>query len=162
MLSNRQAGPGRKVKQEQEDISRNHVQAFFPGSVYLKILNSKSIYLRHDVSAVKSSISPWVSSWFMASAPRGGHHHRRAGRRHRLLAQEPASRRVLLATQVEGGMNFCSAGPTNKKSVRNRNLSELCQISRNLQYNCQLETCIRKCLKFVRCLPDICHVQKFL
>ena len=62
--------------------------------------------------------------------PQGGHHHRRAGRRHRLLAQEPASRRVLLATQVEGGMNFCSAGPTNKKSVRNRNLSELCQISR--------------------------------
>ena len=71
LLSNSQTEPGRKVKQDQEDISRNHVQAFFPGSVYLKILNSKSIYLRHDVSAVKSSISPWVSSWFMASAPRG-------------------------------------------------------------------------------------------
>ena len=28
LLSNRQAGPGRKVKQEQEEISRNHVQAF--------------------------------------------------------------------------------------------------------------------------------------
>ena len=28
LLSNSQAGPGRKVKQEQEDISRNHVQAF--------------------------------------------------------------------------------------------------------------------------------------
>ena len=27
-LSNSQAGPGRKVKQEQEEISRNHVQAF--------------------------------------------------------------------------------------------------------------------------------------
>ena len=71
LLSNSHLGPGRKIKQEQEEISRNHVQAFFPGSVYLKILNSKSIYLRHDVSAVKSSISPWVSSWFMASAPRG-------------------------------------------------------------------------------------------
>ena len=27
LLSNSQAGPGRKVKQEQEEISRNHVQA---------------------------------------------------------------------------------------------------------------------------------------
>ena len=34
LWSNSQAGPGRKVKQEQEDISRNHVQAFFPGSVW--------------------------------------------------------------------------------------------------------------------------------
>ena len=33
LLSSTQAGPGRKVKQEQEEISRNHVQAFFPGSV---------------------------------------------------------------------------------------------------------------------------------
>ena len=28
LLSNSQAGPVRKVKQEQEEISRNHVQAF--------------------------------------------------------------------------------------------------------------------------------------
>ena len=28
LLSNSQAGPGRKVKQEQEEISRNHVQDF--------------------------------------------------------------------------------------------------------------------------------------
>ena len=28
LLSNSQAGPGSKVKQEQEEISRNHVQAF--------------------------------------------------------------------------------------------------------------------------------------
>ena len=28
LLSNSQAGPGRTVKQEQEDISRNHVQTF--------------------------------------------------------------------------------------------------------------------------------------
>ena len=30
MLSRTQAGPGRTVKQEQEEISRNHVQAFEP------------------------------------------------------------------------------------------------------------------------------------
>ena len=39
LLSNSQAGPGRNVKQEQEEISRNHVQAFIPGSVH----RSKSI-----------------------------------------------------------------------------------------------------------------------
>ena len=31
LLSNSQAVPGRTVKQEQEEISRNHVQALFPG-----------------------------------------------------------------------------------------------------------------------------------
>ena len=35
MLSNSQAGPGRKVKQEQDEISRNHVQPFYPISVEL-------------------------------------------------------------------------------------------------------------------------------
>ena len=34
LLSNSQAGPGRTVKQEKEEISHNHVQAFFPGSVH--------------------------------------------------------------------------------------------------------------------------------
>ena len=34
LLSNSQAGSGRTVKQEQEEISRNHVQAFIPGSVH--------------------------------------------------------------------------------------------------------------------------------
>ena len=33
LLSRTQAGPGRTVKQEQEEISRNHVQTFFGGSV---------------------------------------------------------------------------------------------------------------------------------
>ena len=33
LLSNSQAGPGRTVKQEQEEISRNHVQTFSGGSV---------------------------------------------------------------------------------------------------------------------------------
>ena len=35
LLSNSQAVPGTTVKQEQEEISRNHVQAFIPGSVVL-------------------------------------------------------------------------------------------------------------------------------
>ena len=35
LLSNSQAGPGKTVKQEQEEISRNHIQAFIPGSVLL-------------------------------------------------------------------------------------------------------------------------------
>ena len=30
LLSNSQAGSGSKVKQEQEEISRNHIQAFLP------------------------------------------------------------------------------------------------------------------------------------
>ena len=33
LLSSTQAGPGRKVKQEQEGISRNHVPRLFLGSV---------------------------------------------------------------------------------------------------------------------------------
>ena len=37
LLSNSQAGPGRTVKQEQEEISCNHVQAFIPGSVQIQI-----------------------------------------------------------------------------------------------------------------------------
>ena len=35
LLSSPQAGPGRKVKQEQEEISRNHVPRLFLSSVYL-------------------------------------------------------------------------------------------------------------------------------
>ena len=35
LLSNSQAGSGRTVKQEQEEISRNHVQTFSRGSVSL-------------------------------------------------------------------------------------------------------------------------------
>ena len=33
LLSSTQAGPGRTVKQEQEEISRNHVQTFISPSV---------------------------------------------------------------------------------------------------------------------------------
>ena len=45
MLSNSQAGPGRKVKQEQEETSRNHVQAFFPGSVEVDVAMSPPLGL---------------------------------------------------------------------------------------------------------------------
>ena len=37
LLSRTQAGPGRTVKQEQEQISRNHVQTFSRGSVLITI-----------------------------------------------------------------------------------------------------------------------------
>ena len=37
LLSSTQAGPGRKVKQEQEEISRNHVPRLFLGSVQPRI-----------------------------------------------------------------------------------------------------------------------------
>ena len=36
LLSRSPAGPGRTGKQEQEPISPNHVQAFFPSSVYIR------------------------------------------------------------------------------------------------------------------------------
>ena len=35
LLNRTQAGPGRTVKQEQDEISRNHVQAFILGSVHI-------------------------------------------------------------------------------------------------------------------------------
>ena len=37
LLSSTQAGPGRTVKQEQEEISRNHLQRLFLGSVLVVI-----------------------------------------------------------------------------------------------------------------------------
>ena len=40
LLSNSQAGPGRRVKHEQEEISRNHVGAFIPGSVVCTFVRS--------------------------------------------------------------------------------------------------------------------------
>ena len=43
LLSNSQAGPGRTVKQEQEDISRNHVQTFISPSVQTNLQNLKVV-----------------------------------------------------------------------------------------------------------------------
>ena len=48
LLSNSQAGPGRTVKQQQEQISRNHVQAFIPGSVH-----STALFIRNNVKLRK-------------------------------------------------------------------------------------------------------------
>ena len=50
LISRTQAGPCRTVKQEQEEISRNHAQAFIPGSVEganrVRILYADSIHAR--------------------------------------------------------------------------------------------------------------------
>ena len=43
LLSRTQAGPGRTVKQEQEEISRNHVQTFISPSVYSQTSQSSEI-----------------------------------------------------------------------------------------------------------------------
>ena len=43
LLSRTQAGPGRAVKQEQEEISRNHVQTFICLSVYVRNERVKNI-----------------------------------------------------------------------------------------------------------------------
>ena len=50
LLSRTQAGPGRKVKQEQEEISRNHVPRLFLGSVFTIGVRSMSLSL---------DFSPW-------------------------------------------------------------------------------------------------------
>ena len=50
LLSNSQAGPVKTAKQEQEEISRNHVQAFILGSVP----TSPKKYSEKDVQAVFS------------------------------------------------------------------------------------------------------------
>ena len=38
LLSTTQAGPGRAVKEEQEEISPNHVQAIYGASVYAQVM----------------------------------------------------------------------------------------------------------------------------
>ena len=59
LLSNSQAGLGRKVKQEQEEFSRNHVQAFIPGSVSNNLM--KASHTREVYIAV-----PWaIAAFFM-------------------------------------------------------------------------------------------------
>ena len=40
LLSSTQAGPGRKVKQQQEEISRNHVPRLFLSSVCADVMNA--------------------------------------------------------------------------------------------------------------------------
>ena len=46
LLSSTQSGPGRKVKQEQEEISRNHVPRLFLSSVANVIYGSEDITIQ--------------------------------------------------------------------------------------------------------------------
>ena len=78
MLSNSQAGPGRKVKQEQEEISRNHVPRLFLGSVYMKfkwetkLRDSRKARASHETYNISFLISVWentlTSFWRAASS----------------------------------------------------------------------------------------------
>ena len=52
LLSSTQEGPGRKVKQEQEEISRNHVQRLFLGSVFKSIVQRCRMYDQQLVIAL--------------------------------------------------------------------------------------------------------------
>ena len=49
MLSRTQAGPGRTVKQEQEEISRNQVQTF----IYLYVAEPRSVQQQHSCAEKK-------------------------------------------------------------------------------------------------------------
>ena len=85
MLSNSQAGQGRTVKQEQEEISRNHVHAFIPGSVHL-LVNNNVVEVKL-VGLFLSSILTWFprlgrpagdAAAAAAVLPRELHHRRQA------------------------------------------------------------------------------------
>ena len=52
LLSNCQAGPGRKVKQDQEEISRNHVPRLFLGSVHTRHHRTDFSVFKRPISAV--------------------------------------------------------------------------------------------------------------
>ena len=54
-----QAGPGRRVKQEQEDFSRNHVQTFISPSVQY---SAKKLKNRLSDSASKLAMAMSMSS----------------------------------------------------------------------------------------------------
>ena len=57
LLSSTQAGPGRKVKQEQEEISRNHVPRLFLGSVQSEHEGMKDLFW-HYVAYKKEQNAP--------------------------------------------------------------------------------------------------------
>ena len=58
LLSNSQAGTGRTFIQEQEEISRNHVQAFILGSVHCTYAGSPFTVLRSECIVHKCSNYP--------------------------------------------------------------------------------------------------------
>ena len=57
LLSGTQTRPGRTVKQEQEDISRNHVQTFSGCSVQLMRLNKRE---PREWACVQATVREWV------------------------------------------------------------------------------------------------------
>ena len=59
LLSNSQAGSGRTVKQEQESLSRNHVQAFSWGFVDV----GKTPQQTAEVNASDYEWSKWKVEW---------------------------------------------------------------------------------------------------
>ena len=46
LLSRTQAGPGRTDKQEQEEMSRNHVYKHFQGALYVVYISRHSFHIR--------------------------------------------------------------------------------------------------------------------
>ena len=66
LLSNSQAERGRNVKQEQEEISRNHVQSFIPGSVFEKTIIMQYLKVQHLIKLGKKAPILWshcVNIW---------------------------------------------------------------------------------------------------
>ena len=69
LLSRTQAGPGRTVKQEQEEISRNHVQTFiclsvprFP-STHSHTLDSGPVWFLHRPRIECMGMSGWETGY---------------------------------------------------------------------------------------------------
>ena len=60
LLSRTEAGPGRTVKQEQEEISRNHVQTF----IYLSVESQKSAKTKN--LSITHSYELWLKLTFLA------------------------------------------------------------------------------------------------
>ena len=54
-LSRTQAGPGRTVKQEQEEISRNHVQTFISPSVHTHVESISKIFSVQSMAACSAT-----------------------------------------------------------------------------------------------------------
>ena len=73
LFSNSQAGPGRTVKQEQEEISPKHIQAFIPDSVLMREVlpwgTSKEVVSRPVNVSASLRIDCWHSriSFFATS-----------------------------------------------------------------------------------------------
>ena len=67
LLSSTQVGPGRQVKQEQEEISRNHEPRLFLSSVMKKVQNGK--YYENVRKNTGSSL--WMDQDLLADAALG-------------------------------------------------------------------------------------------